>query len=238
MNNFQHIKRHQTKFQSNQTGKKMSLKIIGSGFGRTGTMTMKDALGVLGFGPTHHMTEVMANPAQLEHWKAIFASRDVDWAEVYAGYTSQVDWPGAAHWHEAMIAFPQAKVIHTERPEDDWWASFNGTIGKFFALFDQMELPPEFRELFATMRSGFLNTTFTDFTDRTSAIAAYRANNQKVRETVPAERLLILNVAEGWEPLCRFLDVPEPASAFPHHHLRREFWEHFGGEPAQVSETA
>ncbi len=40
----------------------MPLKVIGSGFGRTGTMSMKEALEVLGPGPCHHMIEVMENP--------------------------------------------------------------------------------------------------------------------------------------------------------------------------------
>ena len=209
----------------------MSLKIIGSGFGRTGTMTMKDALGVLGFGPTHHMTEIMAHPEQLAHWKAIFADEPVDWEAVYAGYVSQVDWPGASVWEQAMAAFPDAKVIHTERPEEDWWASFNGTIGKFFARAEGLELPPGFHDIFATMKNGFLASTFTDFTDKEAAISAYRANNRKVRETVPAERLLVFNVAEGWAPLCSFLGVPVPDTEFPHHNVRVEFWQHFGGEP-------
>ncbi len=212
----------------------MSLQIIGSGFGRTGTMTMKDALGILGFGPTHHMTEIMENPEQLEHWKAIFAGRDVDWAEVFAGYNSQVDWPGAHVWHQTSIAFPGARVIHTERPEDDWWASFNSTIGRFFALSETIDLPPAFAEIFATMKNGFLAQTFTDFTDRDSAIAAYRRNNQKVRETFPADRLLVFNVADGWEPLCDFLGVPVPDEPFPHKNQRQEFWEHFGGEPVEA----
>ncbi|MEC9344462.1 MAG: sulfotransferase [Pseudomonadota bacterium] len=209
----------------------MALKIIGSGFGRTGTMTMKDALDALGFGPTHHMTEMMEHPEQLAHWKAIFSGESVDWHAVYAGYQSQVDWPGASCWEQAMAAFPDAKIIHTERPEEDWWASFNGTIGKFFATMDVLELPPHFGEIFTTMKAGFLNSTFTDFTDRESAIAAYRANNRLVREKVPEDRLLVFNVAEGWEPLCRFLGVAVPATPFPHHNVRREFWDHFGGEP-------
>jgi hypothetical protein len=209
----------------------MSLQIIGSGFGRTGTMTMKDALGVLGYGPTHHMTEIMAHPEQLAHWKRTFAGEDVDWAEVYRGYVSQVDWPGASRWRQAMGAFPDAKVIHTERPADVWWASFDGTIGKFFAMAEQLPLPPEFREIFLTMKSGFLAETFADFTDRDAAIAAYRANNAAVREAVPADRLLVFDVAEGWGPLCAFLGAPVPDTPFPHHHLRKEFWEHFGGEP-------
>jgi len=209
----------------------MTLKIIGSGFGRTGTMTMKDALGALGYGPAHHMVEIMQNPDQLRHWKAIYAGEDVDWEDVFKGYNSQVDWPGASCWQQSMIAFPEAKVIHTERPEQDWWNSFNATIGKFFSVADQMELPPDIAEIFVTMRKGLLDRTFTDFTDRSSAIEAYRDNNQKVRDIVPAERLLIFNVAEGWAPLCKFLNVPQPTTAFPHQHIRREFWEHFGGEP-------
>jgi len=213
----------------------MTLKIIGSGFGRTGTMTMKDALGALGFGPSHHMTEIMENPGQIRHWKAIFSGDEVDWADVFDGYHSQVDWPGAACWQHTMIAFPDARVIHTERPEDDWWASFNGTIGKFFALMDQLDLPPEMREVFTTMRAGIMESTFGDFSDRDSAIAAYRDNNRKVREIVPADRLLVFNVADGWEPLCRFLDVARPGIAFPHHNVRREFWEMLGGEPESAS---
>ena len=209
----------------------MTLKIIGSGFGRTGTMTMKDALGTLGFGPTHHMTEIMENLEQLAHWKAIFAGEDVDFADVFNGYSSQVDWPGASCWEASMIAFPDAKIIHTERPEEDWWLSFNSTIGKFFAIFDQMELPPPLRDLFNTMRDGFLAETFTDFTDRNVAIAAYRRNNQRVREIVPADRLLVFNVSEGWAPLCDFLKVDVPTADFPHHNVRREFWDIFGGEP-------
>jgi hypothetical protein len=111
----------------------MSLAVIGSGFGRTGTMTTKQALEALGFGPCHHMVEIIENPQQLRLWKAIAAGDAVDWAEVYAGYRSQVDWPGAHVWEQAANAFPDARIIHNERPEDAWWNSFNGTIGKFFA---------------------------------------------------------------------------------------------------------
>jgi hypothetical protein len=209
----------------------MALQIIGSGFGRTGTMTMKGALGILGFGPTHHMTEIMAHPEQLQHWKAIFAGEPVVWEEVYAGYVSQVDWPDAACWEQALAAFPDAKVIHTERPEETWWRSFDGTIGKFFGMMDGLDLPPHLREIFLTMREGFVTSTFSDHRDQEIAISAYRGNNQRVREIVPADRLLVFDVAEGWEPLCRFLEVPVPETPFPHHNERREFWEHFGGEP-------
>jgi hypothetical protein len=209
----------------------MSLKVIGSGFGRTGTMTTKQALETLGFGPCHHMVEIIENPAQLKLWKAVAAGEPVDWGEVFAGYKSQVDWPGAHVWEQTASAFPEAKVVHTERPEDVWWDSFKNTIGKFFAVFRDMELPPHIMDQFTTMHDWMMLGTFTDFSDRDSALAAYRANNRKVRDTIPAERLLVFNVADGWEPLCKFLEVPVPETPFPHTHPKKEFWEHFGGEP-------
>ena len=209
----------------------MSLQVIGSGFGRTGTMTTKQALETLGFGPCHHMVEIIQNPEQMNHWKAIAAGETVNWAEVYAGYRSQVDWPGAHVWEQSSSAFPDAKVIHNERPEDAWWNSFDGTIGKFFRVFRELELPPHIMDQFTVMHDWMIQGTFTDFTDRESAIAAYRANNQRVRETIPADRLLVFHVADGWEPLCEFLGVAAPDEPFPHSHPKKEFWEHFGGEP-------
>jgi hypothetical protein len=210
----------------------MPLKIIGSGFGRTGTMTMKDALGVLGFGPTHHMVELFENPEQISLWKDHFNGVTVDWEDVFKGYNSQVDWPGSSVWHQSLIAFPNAKVLHTERPEEDWWSSFDKTIGKLHRVYQDLPLPPVLHDLVAMTKDGLFLNGYGDFRDKDAMIAAYRANNRKVRDTVPANRLLVFDVARGWEPLCAFLDVPVPDTPFPHHNLRNEFWSHFGGEPA------
>lgn len=214
----------------------MALTVIGSGFGRTGTMSTKLALEQLGFGPCHHMVEVMQNPAQPAHWDAIAAASEddrsgVDWTEVFTGYASQVDFPGAAVWHPLSIAFPEARVIHTERPEDEWWASFSTTIGKFFALRESLAVPPPVAAIFKTMDSLLVRGVFGGL-DRESCINAYRRNNAKVRATIPAERLLVFTPADGWGPLCRFLGVATPAGAFPRSNARDEFWAHFGGEPA------
>jgi len=194
-------------------------------------MTTKQALEMLGFGPCHHMVEIIEHPEQLSLWKAVAADEAVEWAEVYAGYRSQVDWPGAHVWEQAANAFPDAKVIHTERPEEVWWNSFNGTIGKFFAIFRELDVPPPMMAQFTLLHAWWLQDTFTDFTDRASAIAAYRANNQRVRETIPAERLLVFHVADGWKPLCEFLDAPVPDEPFPQSHPKKEFWEDLCGGP-------
>jgi hypothetical protein len=195
-------------------------------------MTTKQALETLGFGPCYHMVEIMVNPEYLKYWKAIAAGEPVDWTEVYSGYRSQVDWPGAHVWDQAVEAFPDAKVVHTERADDVWWDSFDGTIGKFLRVFRELELPPHMMDQFRFMHDWMFQEAFTDYSDRDSAIAAYRANNQRVRDAIPVDRLLVFNVADGWEPLCEFLGVPVPAEPFPHSHPKKEFWQHFGGEPA------
>lgn len=209
----------------------MSLKVIGSGFGRTGTMSTKIALETLGFGPCHHMVEVMTSPAQPAHWAALARGEAVDWTEVFAGYTAQVDNPGAVFWHELSIAFPDAKVLHTERPEDDWWASYQHTINRFWQTRALLDLPPPVAAVFDDM-DKILGQGGNAGLDRERAIAAYRANNAKVRQVIPAERLLVFNPAQGWDPLCRFLGAEAPATAFPHSNARDEFWALFGGEPA------
>ncbi len=209
----------------------MTPRIIGSGFGRTGTMSTKMALEQLGFGPCHHMVEVMGNPDQLAHWQAHAAGEEVDWAEVFAGYAAQVDFPGASVWHELSIAFPDAKVIHTERPEDDWWASYSATINKFWRHRESLGLPPPIAAIFETMDEILIQGVFGG-TDRKSVLAAYRRNNEKVRDTIPVDRLLVFTPSDGWEPLCRFLGVSPPQIAFPRSNARDEFWALFGGDPA------
>ena len=211
----------------------MSLKIIGSGFGRTGTMSTKLALEQLGFGPCHHMTEVMGHPKQPAFWEAHAAGKEIDWADVFTGYGAQVDFPGATVWHELSIAFPDAKVLHTERPEDAWWASYSGTINKFWEYRTRLDLPAPIAKIFETMDKIVVQDLIGG-TDRDGAIKAYRRNNEKVRDTIAADRLLVFTPTDGWDPLCRFLDVDVPAGDFPRSHARDEFWAHFGGEPAEA----
>lgn len=120
----------------------MPLEVIGSGFGRTGTKSLKAALERLGFGKCHHMLEVVENPEQVGHWQKLAAGESVDWETVFSGYKAQVDWPGAHVWRELADTFPNAKVIHTVRPEEAWWASFDKTIGKLMARYKERKRRP------------------------------------------------------------------------------------------------
>lgn len=208
----------------------MALKVIGSGFGRTGTMSCKLALEHLGLGPCHHMVELLQDPVLAQKWIALANDAPPDWHSLFAGFNVQVDWPGARVWDQTSAAYPEALVLHTERPEDDWWNSFSTTIAKVFRKRGGIALPPH---IAATMDAfeTWLFDAFPEYDNRDAAIAAYRRNNERVRALIPAERLLVFNVRDGWAPLCAFLGVPEPDTPFPRSNPRDEFWAHFGGEP-------
>lgn len=211
----------------------MALEIIGSGFGRTGTRSLKDAIETLGFGPCHHMAEVFANPEQVNHWQAVAEGRSVDLDEVFAGYRSQIDWPGAHLWREAVLAFPEAKVIHSVRPADKWWSSFSRTIGKLLVHYRTIPLPPHMVTMTKAAEDFIGQQTFGGkWLDKDTAIAAFHRREAEVRATVPADRLLVFDVADGWEPLCAFLGRPVPDEPFPNRNHADDFWTNFGGEPA------
>lgn len=211
----------------------MTLEIIGSGFGRTGTRSLKDALEQLGFGPCHHMEEVFHHPEQVPLWTRAAAGEAMDWEEVFRGYRAQVDWPGSHFWRELAAAFPAAKVIHSQRPEEGWWTSFSGTIGRLIGIYQDMPMPPHIREMLGNGRRIVAEQTFGDRAHvKEAALAAFRRRREEVVAALPPERLLVFDVAEGWGPLCRFLNVPVPDVPFPHRNAKTEFWERLGGEPA------
>jgi Sulfotransferase domain len=194
----------------------MTLAVIGTGFGRTGTMSLKRALDELGYGPCHHMKEVFAHPEQVAHWQAIAAGQPVKWDEVFAGYRSQVDWPGAHVWRETAAAYPKAKVIHTVRSEELWWKSFSGTIAKLMSAYEDMPLPSHVRAMLDVAMELIGDKTFHGkAADKDGAITAYRRRAEDVRAAIPPERLLVFDVADGWEPLRRFLGHKVPKTLFP-----------------------
>ena len=210
----------------------MTLEIIGPGFGRTGTASLKRALEVLGFGPCHHMEEIFANPPDVAHWVAVAEGRPVDWDVVFAGYRSQVDWPGAHVWLALAAHYPAAKVILSVRPEEAWWKSFSATIAKLVAERADFALPPHIATMLEAAGVQMIEAqTFGGrITDKDAAIAAYRRRTEEVKAAIPPGRLLVFDVAEGWEPLCRFLGVAVPDQPFPRVNSTEEFWPMVRGE--------
>ena len=194
----------------------MSLDVIGAGLGRTGTLSLKVALEMLGFKPCYHMVEVWADPPCMSDWIAAADGRP-DWKKLFAGFRATVDYPGCHFWRELVAAYSQAKVILTVRDAGDWFDSTQTTI-----------FSPRMRGRVAEGPAmEFLNKTVwgefgAGLHDREHMLAAFERHNAEVREAIPRDRLLVLDVKQGWEPLCAFLGVPIPSKPFPRLNSRDE----------------
>ena len=185
----------------------MTLKVIGAGFGRTGTDSMREALTMLGFGPCHHMFEVIAHEEQKKRWRALAQGAAPDWGQLFEGYASCMDWPSAYYWRELIAVYPEARVILTWRTAESWWSSFESTVLKGIGKTSDP----------ASVGVALIaNKVFGGHPeDRDRAIAAYEANVEAVKATVPQERLLVHTLGDGWAPLCAHLGVAVPEQPYP-----------------------
>ena len=205
----------------------MTLDVIGAGFGRTGTLSLKGALECLGFGPCYHMVEVIEHPEHVALWRRAAAGEAVDWEELFSGYRAAADWP-ACNFYEALAArYPKAKVILTVRAPERWYASACETI------FPRILRPIAADDAVARARAAMQHEIVIeqalggDSGDRARVLAAFRRHNEEVRRTIPPGRLLVYRVADGWAPLCRFLERPVPDEPFPHVNSSDDFRRRF-----------
>ncbi|CAM5622061.1 sulfotransferase family protein [Streptomyces fumanus] len=200
------------------------VEIFGAGFGRTGTLSLRTALERLGFGPCHHMLHLLECPDAVPLWRAAARGESVDWARVYQGYRSSVDWPGAAFWREITGAFPAAKVILTVRDPESWYASAASSIHAAATAPVPEDADPGFAEVRQMSLDVVWNGVFDGrFTDKEHAIRVFEEHNAAVRREIDPERLLVFEVGQGWEPLCAFLGVPVPDEPFPRSNDRAAF---------------
>ena len=194
----------------------MSLKIIGAGLGRTGTLSLKLALEQLGFGPCYHMVEVMLHPEATALWMNA-ADGNPDWEAIFKGYAATVDYPGCGFWRQLADFYPDAKLLLPVRDPDEWFESTQATIFS----------PDSVERLGASPMAPFIRKTawrsFGDrIHDRQFMVAHFKRHNEEVEGSIGADRLLVFEVKEGWERLCRFLNVPVPSTPFPRRNSREE----------------
>jgi hypothetical protein len=215
----------------------MALEILGAGFGRTGTSSLKLALEHLGFGPCHHMHEVRDNPHLLPPWQDFVAGKPLDFERAFAGYQSQVDWPGARVWRETAAYYPKAKMILTVRDPDEWFDSVQQTIAPFLASRGKNN--NAHADAIATMGHALIDEAIFDqrLSDRKHATKVFKAHVAEVQATIPASRLLTFDVREGWGPLCAFLGVPVPAISFPKLNSSKQFVESWDASNASAAEA-
>lgn len=198
----------------------MGLDVIGAGLGRTGTFSMKLALEQLGFGPCHHMFEVFARPQDMSGWAAAIRGEEADYDALLDGFRSAVDFPACAVWRELAERYPEAKILLTVRPSDDWWRSYDATIGRHIRSPEEDPDNPGWVPMVEAMND---RTFGGRSNDHDAAIEAYEAHNAAVCLEAPSERLLVYQLGSGWEPLCEFLGVDVPDEPFPHTNTTEEW---------------
>jgi hypothetical protein len=213
----------------------VALEIIGAGFGRTGTLSLKTALEQLGY-RCHHMMEVMANPAQAPAFTAAAKGDTSGLAAALDGYRATVDWPSCVFWRDLLELNPDAKVLLSVRPSDRWWNSFRQTIYEVMTRPqpEGVDIPAEFLAVMemgmTVVRDRSFGADLASMTDE-QVVAVYEAHNQDVRDNAPADRFLEFDVVQGWEPLCAFLGVPVPDEPFPNVNDTAQFRAMFGLDP-------
>lgn len=201
----------------------MGISIIGAGVGRTGTYSLRLAINQLGFGPCHHMEEVLKNmDVQVPLWSEALKG-NTNWSSIYKGFKSAVDWPTAGFYRELIKEYPTAKFILTERNPENWADSFGSTIYKLIGGKDKA--PEKMHDWLNMANEVIIKTGFPQGLDREGLINGFNAHNKAVKEIIPEEQLLVFQVKDGWEPLCKFLNVPVPDEPFPRTNNREEFWE-------------
>jgi Sulfotransferase domain len=207
--------------------------LIGAGLPRTGTLTQKMALEELGLGPCYHWVNVIADLDQVELWLRAMDGEQ-PWAQTFAGHRSTVDWPGGFFYRELMEAYPDAKVLLSVREPVAWERSFRDTIWTMCHGESVMPLLSRARAEIDPRWKRYLGLVDRMFWGPQGTFAAGHAtpeqmieqmarHNEQVQEVVPAERLLVWNVKEGWEPLCEFLEVDVPDGPLPHANDRDTF---------------
>lgn len=169
---------------------------------------MRTALEMLGFGPCHHMRALMNDPDHKADWQRCIESDAMDWDLLLGGFGSCIDWPSASYWPQLVERFPDAKVLLTWRTAESWYASMEQTIIPSVA---GMNARGETSPGSLTLHKELGGRPWA----KDSFIAAYEENVAKAKATVPAERLLVYELGDGWAPLCAFLEVDVPDAPFP-----------------------
>jgi hypothetical protein len=211
------------------------IELIGAGLPRTGTLTQKEALEILGISPCYHWVDILADlEAQVPLWDGALDG-SVELSMILDGYRSTVDWPGGYFYRQLLELYPDAKVLLSVRDPERWEPSFRETIvdmcygESLIRLLSsaRAHVDPKWRRYLELVNRMFWSEqgTFPNGHEPSAMIDAFIAHNEEVQRIVPAERLLVWEVTDGWEPLCEFLGVGVPAEPLPHANDRATFLE-------------
>lgn len=203
------------------------MKLIGAGLPRTATTTQLIAFEQLGYAGCYHMRNILTDMEnELPKWER-FVAGEADWESIIGGFNSCCDWPSAFYYRELAERYPDAKVVLTVRSPEGWVRSMRETLWSMYYGDSVMKHTNAARELVNPLWHRYLNLVrpMTFFGDGPMAGAETASEeefgammtrwNDEVKATIPPDRLLVWDPADGWEPLCAFLGVAVPAGPVP-----------------------
>jgi len=196
------------------------LRVIGAGLPRTGTTTVKAALETLLGGTCYHMDEAVVRPGDLDRWYRVVDGETSLLPSILGDCAAAVDWPASAYWPELAELYPDALVLLSVRDDAAaWWSSMDVTVmGAFRRVSDRVG------DDFFAMLHGLWRRSLGELSDDAeTAMALYDRYLDRVRATVPKDRLLEWNPKDGWAPICEALGVPVPDEPVPHLNTRADW---------------
>jgi hypothetical protein len=205
----------------------MAIDVIGAGFGRTGTLSLKFALETLGFDKCYHMMEVMLNEHHVELWRQAARLENVDWHALYQGYRATVDWPSASFWRELRLVYPDAKLILTLRDSEQWYTSVMNTIWKLSATAlpeGKRRGDPEMIERAMMSHEVIWNGVFGGrMDDKDHVIDCFERHNQEVDRYSARRPALGVSPGRWLGAAMRVSEKPVPDSDYPRVNSTEEF---------------
>jgi len=219
-------------------GQHEDVEILVVGVMRTGLQTLHEALRRIGYNDIFDQDELIES---YEHWDEVLQNKGskATFHSMFNGYQVVMGMPTFCFWEQILDAYPNARVILTVRDEDEWWDSIHrgldemGSDGQAAALkygstmrFFEELLLPSYHKYCNLLRFAWATTLgIHALADRVlneaSTRSSYRKHNAYVQSVLGSKtsdgkpKLLVYNVKEGWDPLCKFLEKEEPAEEFP-----------------------
>jgi len=211
----------------------MALQVIGAGWGRTGTESLKIALEELGFDRCYHGFDLFNDGRKLQYWKELRETGTTDFDALFKGYRACVDFPAAYYYRELLKQYPDAKIILTVRDPSKWYDSAANTI---FKKPDPVKFPilkwlgriskklNYIPQIYYHIQTFLFQEAFHgQIENKEAMMSLFEQWNEEVKRTVPADQLLVYEISQGWEPLCKFLNLPVPATPFPQTNKKEAF---------------
>jgi hypothetical protein len=212
----------------------MSLRVIGAGWPRTGTTSLKVALERLLTVRCYHMYDLFVDIRNIEIWERALTGDMSGVLEALAAYGAVVDWPASFFWPELLAANPDALVLLSSRDTQSWWYSMSATI--VAASYDDRELYGDQGRYRPMITEVFRRATGAqDWSDPQQVMTAYERYNDEVRARAPAGKLIDWMPEDGYGPICAALGVPEPSTPFPCVNTTEQFNENWARVTHELS---